>query len=365
MRTSYSKLKNICNGLLLSLVSYLLYLIMWAGLDRNFFMQIKVMPVGEYVFDFAMCMAFTYISLGLCRILFSVIPFKPSYVRAVVYAMLLLIVINAVAFSMACLLDYVWTEYYKESAGELINIQGTYTFAMIACFISLVYANVFYLQNYISTNEQRKKLELALAREKETALQSQLNALKLQINPHFMFNNFNTLLDMIEDDSANAAKFLTNLSKTYRHIIANLDRDVVPIEDEIKFLDSYIYLMRERLGDTIVINVAPELRQCSGYLPPAVLQLLVENAIKHNGHSFENPLIITIAMDASADYITVCNLRVPLESPKQSTGIGLKNIIERYALLCNRKVHIDCNDSFFSIQLPIISKLSDHENTDS
>lgn len=353
------KLRNLRNGLLLSVVSYLLYLILWAGLDRNFAAQIGSMTAVEYLFDLAMCVLYTYLSLGLCRLLFSIFPFKPSYIRAVLYAVLLLIVINSVAFGMASLLDYLWSTYYKESAGELVNIQGTYTFAMIACFILIVYANMFYLHNYIASNERSKRLEIALAHERETALQSQLNALKLQINPHFMFNNFNTLLDMIEDDSHNAAKFLTNLSKTYRHIIANLDRDLVPIEDEIRFLESYIYLMRERHGESIIINVAPELRKCHGYLPPAVLQLLVENAIKHNGFSVEHPLMISIAL--ADDCISVSNLIVPLASPKRSTGIGLKNIIERYALLSKRKVTIEHTDKLFSVQLPIIR----HEDTNS
>ena len=92
---------------------------------------------------------------------------------------------------------------------------------MIATFISSVYANTFFLQSYIRARDEKQALEMALMKEKEIALQSQLNSLKLQINPHFMFNNFNNLLELIEEDTK-LRKFLSNLSKVYRYIITNL-----------------------------------------------------------------------------------------------------------------------------------------------
>lgn len=103
-------------------------------------------------------------------------------------------------------------------------------------------------------------------------------------------------------------------------------------------------------------NISPELKECKGYLPPAVLQLLVENAIKHNGFSMENPLFIDITL--SDDYITVRNLKSPLLSKMESTGLGHKNIIERYSLLCDKKVKIENAENFYSVSLPIIKKQS-------
>ena len=118
------------------------------------------------------------------------------------------------------------------------------------------------LQSYIKIRDEKQALEMALMKEKEIALQSQLNSLKLQINPHFMFNNFNNLLELIEEDTKLAGKFLSNLSKVYRYIIANLDRDLIPLADEIKFLDSYLYLMKMRHSDCVVVNITPEVRGC-------------------------------------------------------------------------------------------------------
>ena len=173
----------------------------------------------------------------------------------------------------------------------------------------------------------------------------------------------NNLLELIEEDSGLAGKFLSNLSKVYRYIITNLDRNLIPVADEIKFLDSYLYLMKVRHDEGVIAKVSPGVRQCKGFLPPAVLQLLVENAIKHNSFSSEHPLVIDIKL--SDDYITVSNLKSPLMSPIESTGLGLKNITERYALLCDKKVKIENAENFYSVSLPIIKNTIPYEHTDS
>ncbi len=178
-----------------------------------------------------------------------------------------------------------------------------------------------------------------------------------------MFNNFNNLLELIEEDAGLAGKFLNNLSKVYRYIIVNLDRDLIPVADEIRFLDSYLFLMKVRHGGGVIAKISPEVKECKGFLPPAVLQLLVENAIKHNGFSMEHPLFISIT--SSENYITVHNLKSPLLSRMESTGLGHKNIMERYALLCDKKVKIENTENFYSVSLPIIKNIMTHEDTGS
>lgn len=328
------KIMNWRNGFLLSLVSYILYLIIWLILDDETANQLPGMATVDYVVDFLLCMLFTYISLGFSYLVFKILPFRTSYVWVIVYASCLLTLNNLVAFGMTSLFNLLWDETGNGLLDELINMKGAYTFAMIATFISSVYANTFFLQSYIRARDEKQALEMALMKEKEIALQSQLNSLKLQINPHFMFNNFNNLLELIAEDTKLAGKFLSNLSKVYRYIITNLDRNLIPVRDEIKFLESYLYLMQVRHVGGVVTNISLELKECKGYLPPAVLQLLVENAIKHNGFSMENPLFIDITL--SDDYITVRNLKSSLLSKMESTGLGHKNIIERYSLQKNQ-----------------------------
>lgn len=236
------KIMNWRNGFLLSLVSYILYLIIWLILDDETANQLPGMATVDYVVDFLLCMLFTYISLGFSYLVFKILPFRTSYVWVIVYASCLLTLNNLVAFGMTSLFNLLWDETGNGLLDELINMKRAYTFAMIATFISSVYANTFYLQSYIRARDEKQALEMALMKEKEIALQSQLNSLKLQINPHFMFNNFNNLLELIEEDTKLAGKFLSNLSKVYRYIITNLDRNLIPVRDEIKFLESYFYV---------------------------------------------------------------------------------------------------------------------------
>lgn len=348
---------------LLPIASYALYLIMWLILDDEIDEQLYEMTVADCVGDFLLCVFFTYISLGASYFIFRILKFRTSYVWRIVYASCLLILNNVIAFGMLPLLKFLWGETGNGLLDELFDMKSVYIFAMISTFISSIYANTFYLRYYIRMREERQRLEVVLMQEKEIALQSQLNALKLQINPHFMFNNFNNLLELIEEDTGLASKFLSNLSKVYRYIIANLDKSLIPVAEEMKFLDSYLYLMKVRYAESIMIRISPEMRDCTGFIPPAVLQLLVENAIKHNGFSLEHPLVVTITL--SDDYITVRNVKSPLLSQVASTGLGLKNIRQRYALLSDKKVRIENAEDFYSVSLPVINNCTNDEYTDS
>ena len=196
------KIMNWKNGLLLSTVSYMLYLILWFILDDETAGQLPEMAIADYIIDYLLCMLFTYISLGFSFLVFRVLPFRTSYVWVIVYASCLFTLNNVVAFGMISLFNFLWGENGNGLLDELLNMKGAYTFAMISTFLSSVYANTFYLQSYIKARNEKQALEMALMKEKEIALQSQLNSLKLQINPHFMFNNFNNLLELIAADSA-------------------------------------------------------------------------------------------------------------------------------------------------------------------
>lgn len=346
------KIMNWRDGLLLSTVSYILYLILWFVLDDKTAIQFPGLSLWDYIFDFSLCVLFTSTSLCFCYLFFKFLPFRTSYLWTIVYASGLLIINNAIAFGMIALFDFLWKEPESNLYNELMNMKGAYTFAMIATFISSVYANSFYLKSYLKAQDEKQKLEIDLIKEKETALQFQLNSLKLQINPHFLFNNFSTLSELIESEPATASDFLSHLSKVYRHIVRNLNVNLIDLRDELKFIDSYFYLMELRHGEGIKVNIDSELRTSSYKIPPASLQLLVENAIKHNAFSPEQPLIIDIR--AENDYLIVRNLKRPLERPAESIGIGQSNIANRYALLSSQEIRIENSDHFYSVSIPLL-----------
>ena len=170
------KIMNWKNGLLLSTVSYMLYLILWFILDNETAGQLPEMAIADYIIDYLLCMLFTYISLGFSFLVFRVLPFRTSYVWVIVYASCLFTLNNVVAFGMISLFNFLWGENGNGLLDELLNMKGAYTFAMISTFLSSVYANTFYLQSYIKARNEKQALEMALMKEKEIALQSQLNS---------------------------------------------------------------------------------------------------------------------------------------------------------------------------------------------
>lgn len=145
------------NGLLLSAVSYVFYLVMWFILDDKTIDQLPGMTIADYMVDFLLCMLFTYISLGFCFLAFRVLPFRTSYVWGMVYASCLMALNNIVAFGMITLFNFLWDETDNGLLDELLNMKGAYTFAMISTFLSSVYANSFYLLSLTSRCATRNK----------------------------------------------------------------------------------------------------------------------------------------------------------------------------------------------------------------
>ena len=178
-----------------------------------------------------------------------------------------------------------------------------------------------------------------------------LQALENQLSPHFVFNNFSILADLIEVDPKQASDYLMNLSKVYRYTLTHLDHDKVTIQEELAFLDRYLALLKQRFGEGIQVRIAPEVEKCSGKLPPAVLQMLIENAIKHNEHTQARPLIINVATEGQ--HISVSNRKQPITTA-DSTSVGQHNIVERYRLLTSQKVVIRNTDDEYCVTIPLI-----------
>ena len=223
---------------------------------------------------------------------------------------------------------------------------------VIATFISYLYTGAHYMESVIQAEQQRKELEIRLLKEKEHAAQMQLEILKSQIDPHFMFNNFSILSELIMENPMAADKFLEHLSNVYRYVVQNLKRNTVSILEEITFLRSYIYLIKMRYEDAVRIALDETLSRSEGLIPPVCLQLLVENAIKHNQLSAVQPLKIYIYREKN--YIAVENDLRPIASEFASTGIGLQNIVGRYFLLCEEKPLIEKQENIYCVKLPII-----------
>jgi len=209
----------------------------------------------------------------------------------------------------------------------------------------LAYESVYFFQSW---KENIKKTE-SLAREN---IQSQLDSLKNQLDPHFLFNSMNTLASLIDEKNADAQKYLEMLSDVYRYVLMSKEKNTVSLEEEIAFLDAYVYLNKVRYRDNLVIEKDISTSAFQWLVAPLSLQMLVENAIKHNVVSKERPLIIKITNDK--EYISIENNIQEKKIFEKSTKVGLLNIINRYNLLSDKKVEIINTINQFKVKIPLL-----------
>jgi len=191
---------------------------------------------------------------------------------------------------------------------------------------------------------------------KSEKLQMELSVLKAQINPHFLFNNLNALDDLIDRDPTKAKTYLNKLSKMYRYTLTSMDHDVVSLQEEWDFIDDFIYLLTERYGTAYHFEKHNELKSLHAYLiPPTSLQLLVENVVKHNQGSPDEPLQVSVQISEAG--ITVSHEKRLKKGPVASTGKGLENIARRIKLLSDKEMNVSNSESHFSVTLPLIKNI--------
>jgi LytS/YehU family sensor histidine kinase len=183
--------------------------------------------------------------------------------------------------------------------------------------------------------------------------QAELEALKNQIDPHFIFNSLNTLSFLITRDPVNARLYNDTLAMVYRYILSNKERDLVLLREEIDFISNYFYLLKIRFAEAVsmVIEIT-DLSAENFLIPPISLQALVENAIKHNEFSEKRPLTIDVSI--SADYVIVRNAMNRRTNPQPTSKIGLSNLDNRYKLLTKRNILVENNFESFTVKLPIV-----------
>jgi LytS/YehU family sensor histidine kinase len=213
----------------------------------------------------------------------------------------------------------------------------------ITLVISVLLTSRSFLFNWRKTAIDAEKF-------KRESTVAKFESLRNQVNPHFLFNSLNALTNLVYEDQDKAAKFIKQLSEVYRYLLDTRDTEIVPLEEEKKFLSSYLFLQQIRFGDKLKLTVSLDEKKCM--VAPLVLQMLVENAIKHNIISEQSPLSIKIYTDG--DYIVVeNNLQKKEDSGEASPGIGLENIRRRYEFLTDKKVDVIERDKFI-VRLPMI-----------
>jgi len=205
-------------------------------------------------------------------------------------------------------------------------------------------------------NGKLKDSRLEAERLKTISAESQFEALRNQINPHFLFNSFNVLTELVRKDADVATDFIQQLSRVYRYLLYNQESETVHLKAEMEFVEAFIFLLKIRFAESIFIRTDLSGEQMESYaIPPAALQIPVENAIKHNIVSRKKPLTIEIFIDDN--YLVVRNNLQRRQTYIESGGLGLQNIQQRFAYLTQQKVQIEESETHFTVKLPLVNKV--------
>lgn len=262
----------------------------------------------------------------------------------------IVVIVLAISFytiPISALMLVIWFKIFNNGIVNW-NIISTTTLIIMICvlFITHIYETVFLVREAESEKLKKEQLERARA-------EAELEALKNQIDPHFIFNSLNTLSHLIEKEPAKAKQFNDNLADVYRYILQNKARELVLLHEEILFLTDYFYLLKIRFEQAVQlqINIDPVLFD-QYLIPPISLQILVENAIKHNEFSDAVPLVITIEMQN--DELIIHNQVRKKFLRKASSRIGLNNLSERYKLTTSKEISVAESTSDFTVSLPVL-----------
>jgi two-component system, LytTR family, sensor kinase len=244
---------------------------------------------------------------------------------------------------------------------QFIPFKLTITYATLANLLfHLVNAAYHYLKQY-------KTKELEAEELKRINMQAQLQAVNNQINPHFLFNNLNVLSGLVLTDPKEANRFTEAFSQVYRYILSAQDKELVAVNDELDFIQPYLFLLQKRFPGGLKVNMDVSADAKKQYMVPAALQMLIENAIKHNIASSSKPLSIEIYANGTSTLRVKNNLQ-PKITKEPSSSIGLQNINQRYGLLFDKEITVENDEKYFAVTLPLISiskqKINSHESVD-
>lgn len=337
---------DIKNWTSLSLLLLIFYEIMWFPVDNYKELHIDIPSFGELFIDWIMC---------ACQVVFGMQAIKYEIKKGFVYnweklnviSVLLVIILYNVVLAIPT--TYIQICVYHLFSTETWNWQDFYVNIMIVVIVSSLLLTIQLMAQYI---HNLKEVTLKHEKEKLATAQAKIIALQSQVNPHFLYNSLSVAVGLIQSNTKNAVSFLTDLAETYRHTIRHGDQQLTTLDDEIVNLNRYMRMMHIRFGNSIhlAIDVSPS--NLETFIFPGVLQLLAENAIKHNKWSESDPLKINIRV--VDNFLEITNNYSPLTNVSTSIGMGLNNIKQRYEAVGFDCVSFSPDGEKYIVLIPII-----------
>ncbi|MBN1142810.1 MAG: histidine kinase [Bacteroidales bacterium] len=256
---------------------------------------------------------------------------------AVTYAALAILIINLVFLEF----------YYKTSIKE--NFKLVLFQMIIELGIAMLITTIFYVKSFFIS---WRKAAVSEERYKQEALQLQYETLKSYVNPHFLFNSLSVLSSLVEKDTQKSQLFIRQLSDIYRYVLEQKGKELVPLETELDFARSFINLHKIRHGENLKVQL--DVEDNAGYIVPLSMQILLENAFKHNVISEEEPLLVKVWRDH--DYIIVQNQIRKRKTIEAGSGTGLETIVNQYKFISSRTLLICADDGNFTVHVPILNQ---------
>ncbi len=297
-----------------------------------------------FVWTFSICIT-QWIGLGF---IYRLIDRKISWIKAPVKKVFVQI-FTFLTYSICAYIVmqfanyYIWRGILPSQSWPWI-VSSIPVTVLISLFISLIFTAIGFFFAWKNSLIQAEKLKAEMMVYKYESLRN-------QINPHFLFNSLNVLSDLVYDNQATAVKFIRQLSDLFRYVLDSRNKELVPLNDEMEFIRSFIFLLQTRFEEKleIFIDVKPD---SADYIVPMTLQLLIENAVKHNEVSETYPLRITIRKNK--DYLEVTNVLRPKNVGEDSKKTGLRNIVQQFAFFCDRPIEILPSEEQFMVRIPIL-----------
>lgn len=279
----------------------------------------------------------------------SIINWGKAGIKKIILGTTGSIILTLIGFFICRLLHHV---VYEGEALEKFIAAEKMSYYLFPLLITTIISLFFHLIYFYKALQEKKLKEQKIIAGTAAA---KFDALKNQLDPHFLFNSLNVLSALIDENPDLAQKFTSRLSKVYRYVLEQKNKELVTLEQELKFAKTYMDLLEMRFEDAIIFEVPNELKNPEAKVVPLSLQLLLENTIKHNIVTSEKPLRIVISEEER--YLIVRNKLQPKEILKRGSGVGLSNIRQRYQLLTDREIEITTNNQFFSVKLPLLTKI--------
>ncbi len=277
-------------------------------------------------------------------------PWSEETSKRAVISIISVIIVNIILVYFCNYINFVLIQKAantEEYFSGKYNLANWFTINITLLISAFLHAKSFMLE--LKKTSRKEVVEQKLIAKSANA---QFESLKNQLDPHFLFNSLNVLSSLIDENPNQAQKFTASMSKIYRYVLEQKDKELVTVEDEIEFAKTYCDLLKTRFEDSVDFIFDVKKEDYRKFVVPLSLQLLLENCIKHNFATSSKPLVIRIFSED--DILCIENNLQVREQIKESSGIGLANIVQRYSLLTKRNVFIEKSEDYFKVKLPML-----------